>query len=299
MVALVIFLWALNIVIGKWALGYIDPLSLASFRVVLAGLVLFPIFLVRCRNVRLTPRDRKPVLLMGLLGVAGNQMLFTIGLSQTTSGHSSLVVSSGPVFVLLIAGLLGMESFTWKKIVGMAVSVCGVAFLAFEHGLDLHNGTLGGDVLTMCGSFSFAGYVVMGKRVAGHYDPVAMNFFNFVAGGAVVLPLAIWCALHLVFAAVGWQGWVGLLYMALFASVAAYLIYYWALKYLAASRIAAFSYLLPVMAVVLGAIFQGERITGHLIGAGALILGGVYLTELHTSAADEDDELAEIPTGQA
>ncbi|MBI3404973.1 MAG: DMT family transporter [Acidobacteria bacterium] len=288
------FLWALNIVVGKWALGHIDPLTLASFRVTLAGLILLPIFLIRCRGVRILPQDRSPVLWMGLLGVAGNQMLFTIGLSQTTSGHSSLVVSSGPVFVLLIAGLLGMEHFTWKKIAGMAISISGVVLLALEHGLDLHSGTLAGDVLTMSGSFSFAGYVVMGKRVAGHYNPVAMNFFNFAAGGVIVLPLAVWCAWRLNFAAVGWQGWVGLLYMAVFASVVAYLIYYWALKYLAASRIAAFSYLLPIMALLLGTLFQGEKITGHLLGAGALILGGVYLTELHTSAADEDDELPEV-----
>ncbi len=76
-----------------------------------------------------------------------------------------------------------------------------------------------------------------------------------------------------------------MVYMAAFASVAAYLVYYWALRYLAASRLAAFSYLLPVMATLLGVLLlPEERVTGHLLGGGALVLVGVYLAEVHRGA---------------
>jgi drug/metabolite transporter (DMT)-like permease len=83
----------------------------------------------------------------------------------------------------------------------------------------------------------------------------------------------------LAWAGVPWEGWAGLLYMALLASVVAYLIFYWALRHLAASRLAAFTYIQPVLATLLGIEYLGERLTKNVVIGGALILAGVYLAE--------------------
>src|SRR3970282_642084 len=113
-----------------------------------------------------------------------------------------------------------------------------------------------------------------------------MNAYNSLAGALLVLPLAVWQVVKMTregsWGAVGWQGWLAMVYMAAFASVAAYLIYYWVLRHMAASRLSAFSYLLPVMATCLGILLlPEERVTRHLVGGGALVLVGVYLTEVH------------------
>ena len=67
--------------------------------------------------------------------------------------------------------------------------------------------------------------------------------------------------------------------MAVLSSVVAYLIYYWALRHMDASRLAATTYIEPVLAMILGAIFLGEHFTPHVLTGGALVLTGVYITE--------------------
>jgi drug/metabolite transporter (DMT)-like permease len=75
------------------------------------------------------------------------------------------------------------------------------------------------------------------------------------------------------------EAWLSLIYMAVFAAVLAYLIYYYALTYLPASRVSAVSYLQPVVATLFAVGFLGERISAVLIIGGILVLTGVVITE--------------------
>ena len=300
LIGVMVACWTFNFIFGKVGLRYLDPLTMASFRVVLAAAILVPIYLATASlgsardkrrlnsanpegagKTRFSRRDLWKFAQLGLYGVALNQTLFTIGLFHTTAGHSSLIIGSGPIFILLLARAQGLESIKAKKLVGMALAFGGVAVLAAEHGLSLRAGTLRGDLITLVGSLAFALYTVVGKKVARLYDSVALNCFTFLAGATLLLPLAVRQALRLDWGAVAWQGWAALFYMAAFGSVTAYLIYYWALRYLAASRLAAFGYVHPVIVTTLGVLALGERVTAHLLVGGPMVLLGVYLTELH------------------
>jgi drug/metabolite transporter (DMT)-like permease len=78
---------------------------------------------------------------------------------------------------------------------------------------------------------------------------------------------------------VPWNAWAALLYMAVFSSAVAYVLYFWLLRYLQASQLAAFTYLLPVLATVLGIVWLGEKGSALQIAGGILALGGVYWVE--------------------
>jgi drug/metabolite transporter (DMT)-like permease len=117
-----------------------------------------------------------------------------------------------------------------------------------------------------------------------------MNFFNYAAAAVMILPLTLRQGLLFDWRAVSLRGWLGLFYTAAFASVAAYLIYFWALRHVTASRIAAFSYLLPVMATGLGIVLLGERPTMHLLVGGVLVLLGVYLAETAASGDKMEEQ---------
>jgi drug/metabolite transporter (DMT)-like permease len=106
-----------------------------------------------------------------------------------------------------------------------------------------------------------------------------MNAVNFFASAIVLLPLAIFLAVHFDWKSVPREGWMGLLYMAAISSVAAYTLFYWALRYMEASRVAAVNYFQPIGAILVAAVFLGEIPTQHLLLGGSLILVGVYLAE--------------------
>jgi drug/metabolite transporter (DMT)-like permease len=182
-----------------------------------------------------------------------------------------------------LAVLFRLERVTWHKAIGMVIAVLGIAVLASENGISAHSDSLAGDAITMTGSIGFAIYVVLGKRVAGKYDTLTMTAFNHFAGALIILPLAIHEAIHLERAGslktLPWQAWAALLYMAIFGSLLAYLFYFWLLRYLEASQLAAFTYLLPVTATILGILWLGEKSSWSQVLGGALALGGVYWIE--------------------
>jgi len=296
LIGLIVVIWAVNFIAAKIGLRSFPPLTMASFRVCAAGVVMIPFYLV-FKRLRLsafaegtadrkqgfTRRDVWTFLYLGFFGVSVNQFCFTLGLHYTSVSHSAIIVGMGPIYTLILAVLLRLERATWHKAVGMAIAFTGIAVLASEGGISTHSPSLLGDAITMTGSIGFATYAVLGKRVAGEYDALTMTAYNHFAGALVVLPLAIHQAWALGAAgnwrAVPWQAWAAIFYMGLFGSAVAYVLYYWLLRYLEASQLGAFTYLLPVLASILGILALGEKGSWTQVLGGALALGGVYWTE--------------------
>ncbi len=288
-------IWAINFIVGKIALRYWPPLTLASFRVVLAAIFLVLLFPI-CRRLpvfaeasrplqqgRRTFKDFWPFLYLGFFGISINQICFTVGLRYTSVTHSSVIVGMGPIYALILAVLFRLESATVRKVTGMLIALAGVVLMTYGPHDSQRAATLLGDVITLTGSLGFAMYGVLGKRVAARYDTLTMTTYNAVFGALLVLPIAIHsaCAIGPLanWRAIPAAAWIGLLYMAFFSSVLAYLFYFWLLRYLEVTQLMSFSYLLPVSATILSIIFLGERGTvAELIG-GALALSGVYWVE--------------------
>jgi drug/metabolite transporter (DMT)-like permease len=293
-IALVVVVWAVNFIAAKIGLRYLSPLTMASFRVTLAGLSIVPAYLVcsrlpafadaqRTRSQGITLRDLWTFSYLGFFGVVVNQMCFTMGLRYTSVSHAAVIVGMGPIYTLILAVLFRLERATWHKVVGMTIALVGVAVLASENGISARSPSLLGDAITMTGSIGFATYAVLGKRVAGRYDALTMVAFNHFAGAIIILPVALRQARELGpfsrWRAIPWPAWAAVLFMAVCSSALAYLLYFWLLRYLEASQLSAFTYLLPVLAVILGILLLGERGSLMQIIGGVLALGGVYWVE--------------------
>jgi drug/metabolite transporter (DMT)-like permease len=293
-IGLVILIWAINFIAAKVGLRSLPAATLASFRVVLAGAVMLPFYLfcsrlpafagearTRWRDFKL--RDLWTFLYMGFFGVVMNQICFTVGLRYTSVSHAAVIVGIGPIYTLIFAVLMRLETATWRKAIGMVIAFAGVAAMASENGISTHSPSVLGDAITMTGSIGFAMYVVLGKHLGGRYDPLTMTAFSHYAGALMVLPVAIYRAVSLGSAehwrAVHWTGWAALLYMAIFSSAVAYVFYFWLLRYLEASQLSAFTYLLPVVATILGILWLGEKGSEGQVLGGVLALSGVYWIE--------------------
>ena len=293
-ITLVVVVWAINFIAAKIGLRYLPPLTMASFRVTLAGLSMVPAYLIcsrwpafadarRSSSQGITLRDLWTFSYLGFFGVVVNQMCFTMGLRYTSVSHAAVIVGMGPIYTLILAVLFRLERATWHKVVGMTIALLGVAVLASENGISTRSPSLLGDAITMTGSIGFATYAVLGKRVAGRYDALTMVAFNHFAGAIIILPVALRQARELGpfsrWRAVPWPAWAAVVFMAVCSSALAYLLYFWLLRYLEASQLSAFTYLLPVLAVILGILLLGERGSLTQIIGGILALGGVYWVE--------------------
>lgn len=294
LISLIVVIWAINFIAAKIGLRSFPALTMASFRVCAAGVVMIPFYLCMrrmkvfaeaagVRKVGFTRRDAWTFLYLGFFGVSVNQFCFTLGLRYTSVSHSAIIVGMGPIYTLVLAVLLRLERATWHKAVGMAIAFTGIAVLASENGINSHSPSLLGDAITMTGSLGFAVYAVLGKRVSGEYDALTMTAYNHFAGALLLVPLALHQAHAMTIAgkwqSVPWQAWAAVFYMGLFGSAVAYVAYYWLLRYLEASQLSAFTYLLPILASILGILTLGEKGSWTQIFGGGLALAGVYWTE--------------------
>jgi drug/metabolite transporter (DMT)-like permease len=278
-------IWSGNYVAGKLALRHIDPLSLVSFRLELAAAVMLAIYFSRAR-APLRRRDLWTFVWLGIFGVAINQGCFTVGLNYTTSSHAVILIALDPIIVLLLASACKLEKFTIAKLVGMAISFTGVLLLETERapgGTSFHIG----DLLTAGCVMGYSIYAVLGKRAAAqageHYDAISVNTYMTVVAAILYAPLAVRQGMTIEWKSIGWVGWAGVIYMAVFASVISYTLFNWILRHMDASRVAGVNYLQVPIVIVVAVSLLGERPSGHLLSGAALVLAGVYVAERHAA----------------
>lgn len=273
-----VLLWSGNYIVGKLVLREFPAAVLVCVRTTVAGVLMLPFYLWHAWKKGRTwkIRDVPMLVLLGVFGITLNQILFVFGLSRTSVAHSALLAALTPLLVLSLAALRGLERFTLRKAAGMAIAACGVAALNFSRssgaGLD-------GDVLMFLSATALTMFTVLGKESSRIHGNITLNTFAYTGAAVLLLPATVHVARTTPLFRLSWGAWAGIFYMAAFSSVACYLIYYYALKYLPASRVSAMSYLQPLLATVMAVPVLGEEITAPLLAGGILILAGVYVTE--------------------
>ncbi len=275
-----ILTWGLNFVVGKIALREIPPLAVAAMRTVIAGVFILPVFLWRTRGRRRSwpARDVAYLLFLGVALAVGNQLLFVVGLSRTSVAHAAVAVALSPITALLIAAIAGQERITGRKAAGMLIAFSGI--IALQLGRTGGNGpTLAGDLILLLSGSMFAAYAVFGKALTARYGSLTANTFAYTGGAVLMLPATVWLLGTFHAARVSIAAWAAVAYMAVFSAVVAYMIFYYALQWLPASRVSAFSYLQPLIAAGSAALILGERPTAGFAAACVLVLTGVFLTE--------------------
>jgi len=280
LLSLMLLFWSLNFTIGKVALREFPSLLLVGLRTTIAGAFMLPIYFWQPGRKRemWNAAEFRRLLELGLFGVILNQLFFVVGLGRTSVAHAAIVVTLMPVMVLLFASFLGQEHITLRKALGMATAASGVLLIQLSK--DQGSGaTLLGDFLLFLSVFTFAIYTVKSKEFTKRHSSLTPIAIAYIGGAVALAPMTIWIGWHFEFAKVSAAAWWGLVYMGVFSALLAYLIYYYALTWLPASRVSAVSYLQPVVATLFAVIVLGERISTLLIVGGILVLTGVYVTE--------------------
>jgi drug/metabolite transporter (DMT)-like permease len=277
----VTFFWAANIVAVKWALAGFHPLALVQLRIACAGLIFLAMFVAqgKWRGLRLTRREWIFLFFIGLTGITLNQIGFIAGLERSSASHAALIVALGPVMVLVLSVSIRLEALTIPKFAGMLVAFAGVAILTTAKSSPNGHSTVVGDLIMLGGTVVFAIYTILMKEVVDRFDAVTLNTFSFVIGALLMAPFAASSIRGARWTDVPALSWWALSYAVLFGSVISYLVFARVLKELTAARVAAFAYIQPVIATGLGVLMLHERLSVRLFIGGALILGGLYLTE--------------------
>jgi drug/metabolite transporter (DMT)-like permease len=277
-------LFAINYIISKIGMHVFNPLTFAYLRVVGAAVVLN--FLLHERNAAPLERgDGWRLTGFSILGVVINQSLFLAGLALTTAHAAAILITTIPIFALAAAIVIGRERATFAKVGGIVLAAAGAVVMVGGEGLTGTTKALLGDLMIVGNSLSYALYLVLSKPVMARLSARRVIARMFAVATVVMLPIAAWPMMHEPWRAIPANAWFALAFVIAGPTIAAYLMNAWALKYAESSVVAAYTYLQPVFAVILAAIFLQEQIRSTAILAGAMIFAGVFISGRPAPAA--------------
>jgi len=274
-------MWSGNFIAVKYAIAELPPLLVMGVRTIMAGILMAPVFLSAPRHPEEKVRIRQQFWILAAVGLGGvvlNQLLFTLALGKTSVAHSSLIVSTTPISILLLARLMGQERLSSLKVVGMLIALSGVALIQFTPAKS-DGATVAGDLLSLSGSITFAAFTVFGKVVTRNHSGITINAFAYIGGAIALLPFVLYMGWEIDPFSISLRACLSLLYMAVFPSVLCYVGYFYALNYVPASQVAVFAYLQPAIATFLAVPLLGESISSSLVMGGAIALLGVAITQ--------------------
>ncbi len=264
-------------VIAKVALKTVPPVAMVGFRVVLtaAALVIFQAY--RKRFWLANKSDYWRFAVLSLFGVTFNQLLFITGLSLTKASNTSLLAVTIPVFALTVGAIIGAERLTIVKITGIVLAAFGVLLIIDPRNASFSSATTLGDLLVVLNSLSYGIYVAISKPVITRNGVFRSIMWVFIFASILCVPMGVWSLSTIEISTVSPFIWIVMVYIAIGATAAPYLLNAYALARVQASTVAVFVYLQPVIGFLLAVIFLDEQIGALFIMAAVLIFIGVFL----------------------
>ena len=280
LVASTTLFWGANFVLAGPVMVDLPPLWAAAMRFLLgAGLMLVIAGIRREDLLGLLRRHAWAYLLLGTVGVAAFNLLFFSALKSTSADSAALIMALNPLLTTLLAAAFLGEKASMRHWLALPVALAGVT-VVISHG-DL--GRLAalkfshGDLLMLAGSLSWAFYNILTRRFMPKGAPLVHTSWVMAAGAVVLLAVAL--GSHTPLHAVDLKAGAALAVMVVGGTVLAYLFWSMGIAHMGAGRTAIFINLVPVFAMLTGAIV-GTLPSGAQLVGGVLVLGGVAISML-------------------
>jgi drug/metabolite transporter (DMT)-like permease len=283
--------WSGNFVIGRAVAGRVPPVALAFWRWAVALAVLLPLSWRALRDAApVLRRSWKILVPLGILGVGNFNLLVYVGLTETSATNALLLNSACPAFILAFSFATGLGRPTPRQLAGIALSLAGVATIVTRGAPSavLSVALARGDLWVLAAVISWAAYTILLARRPASVVPLALLTALVAVGVLWITPfyafeLARGARLHLDVVSGS-----AILYVALFASIAAYALWNAGVGAIGASRAGVFLHLMPAFGSVLAAVLLGESFRPFHAAGIALILVGVTLAGAARSRTRRD-----------
>jgi len=270
--------WGSSYLLIKKGLVGFDPFQVTTLRVGIAAVAFFPFFLLKRKQVRL--QDWKYLAVVGMVGTGIPAMLFPVAQTQISSSLAGVLSTVTPIFTLILGVLFFSTNVALRNIVGIVVGLTGAMALMIFGKSAFGSGNNWYGLLIVLGCFCYGLSVNTVKAGLQNLNPITLSSAAF----ALLLPFAIfgfwWTdvpgTLH-----TNSQAWSSLAYIAVLSLVGTFfasVLFFWLVQLTSAVFASTVAYLMPIVALALGAL-DGEIITVWHFGGMGLILIGVYLAK--------------------
>ncbi len=269
-----ILFWGSAFPVVRFALGGYSPTSLMLLRYFIGSVVLLAFnFAKKSRLPEL--KDIPLITLSGFLGIFCYTYLFNTASINVSSGVSSFIISSAPIFTLILSLYLLKEKPTKNNVIGLGISFCGLLAISVSE-LFTSNFTKEVLFLIACAILTSV-YNIFQRKILAKYTALEGVTYTIVA--ATLFMLIFTPELISDMQSAPTEMTLAIVYLGIFPAAAAYYLWNLALSLTDnTNKVTVFLYGTPFVSIVLAFLWLGETISLSSLGGGVLIILGMYYT---------------------
>ncbi len=259
------------------------PSSIQSFALVVlragSAAILFWVTSVFLPKEKVARKDFIMLLLLGVFGVAINQLLFIRGLELSKPIDASIIMIFNPIIVLILEMIFLKEKVSVIRTIGIIVGISGASMLLVFKGDFSFSGPVisFGNMLIFINCISWAFFLVLVKPLMLKYRTVTIMKWVFAFGFVYVLPFG-YPQLHVFDAAgIGFVAWACIGYILVASTYLAYFLNTYALAELTPSVASVYIYMQPVIATIIAIALKQDKPDAMKFVSAALVVVGIYL----------------------
>ena len=261
--------------------GWVTPMGYMASRCVFAAIIFWVVAAFMPKE-KVKPSDLLVLLAGGLLGFVISQTLTAESLKLTTPVYFSFVAALTPIATMLLAVIFLKERVTGLKLFGVALGIAGALLMVYK---SWSSGTgsddLMGILLAVLSVLTWAGYLIITRKVSAKYTAVTQMKYFFLISAIVILPIALMEPQQKLYSAeCGWSGVLEMAFIVLFATGLGYFLIPYAMKTLHATTVSIYTNIQPVVASMVAIAVQQDVFTWDKPLAGLLVLVGAYLVTI-------------------
>jgi drug/metabolite transporter (DMT)-like permease len=276
--AFISFFWGTTWMVSGKGVQYMPPLQLASIRQILAGLVYVAFFLYK-KAAWPKGKEWTTVLLLSLLNFFLTNGLTTWGVKYISGGLAAIIAAIFPLWLVVI-GLFGnkQSAISVKALIGFLFGFGGICIIFYDHLKDFLNVDFRfGIIISVSASLTWAFATIYTKKLASQFNPYFSIGLQMAISGISLYIVSLATGRSIPLQQVPWQSWSAIAYLVIFGSVLSFLAYLYALQNLPTGQVAIYAYINPVVAVIMGSLILGEKLTAFIVLGVLVTLYGVYL----------------------
>ncbi len=261
-------IWGVNFVAMKFLLAEIAPVNLILLRFISGSILLF-LLLFFIEDVKVPLKDFYKLCLLGAVGIAIYQFLFTYALKYTSVTNVAVIINTAPLYGGLLSSFFGYEQFHKKTFFAIVLGFVGVYILVSKGQLlSLGGEDLKGAILALVACFLWALYTILAKPMLDKHSPLKVTTYSMLAGSILLCGFAPFYLNVKELALLSSAGWLSLIFSIVFSIVIAFFLWYRGVSKIGASRTIIYQYSVPVFGAFAAFLILRERLYwSQLIGA--------------------------------
>lgn len=279
---------------GTWVAGAIavdaaPAFTIAAVRFAVASVLLYAWARLARRPLSPLRREDWPLVVgLGLTAVAGYNWLFLTGLTLAPASDGAIIVPGlAPIFTAILSGIVLRERLGVRGFIGLVVAAVGLYLVVTPAGGTSQERLLG-DLYFIAGAACWGVYSVLARIASRRFSAVSTTLYGTALGTVVLIPPALLEGGVDSLSQAPPEALAGIAYLAVFGTVAAFVLLNMGVARIGAARASAFALLVPIVGVLSSVALLDERLGPLTVVGGAIVLIGLWLVERRGSHASTE-----------